>query len=92
MESLCANGGWGGPHKLFLSSSFFLLSFFLLSSFRTGDGLGFIRFCSWDVCEGGPALGSGGLGGGLGGLGGGLGGVGGGRGGLGGWLGLWAPA
>ena len=32
---------------------------------RTGDGLGFVRFCSWDVFEGGPALGSGGLGGGL---------------------------
>ena len=65
MESLRANGGWGGPPKLFLSS--FFLSFFFLS-FRTGDGLGFIRFCSWDVSEGGPALGSGGLGGGLGGL------------------------
>ena len=39
----------GGPPKLFLSSS----SFFL-SPFRTGDGLGFVRFCSWDVSEGGP--------------------------------------
>ena len=28
IESLCANGGWGGPPKLFLSF-FFLSSFFL---------------------------------------------------------------
>ena len=58
------------------------ISFFFLLSFQTGDGLGFIRFCSWDVSEGGPALGSGGLGGGLGGLGGGLGGLDGGLGAL----------
>ena len=46
-------GGVGLPNDFFLS-------------FWTGDGLGFIRFCSWDVSEGGGALGSGGLGGGLG--------------------------
>ena len=39
-----------------VTTGFFLSSFFL--SFRTGDGLGFIRFCSWDVSEGGPAVGS----------------------------------
>ena len=41
MESLCANGGWGGPPKLFLS--FFLSSFFFLLSFRTGDIYTLIR-------------------------------------------------
>ena len=30
------------------------ISFFFFLSFRTGDGLGFIRFCSWDVSEGDP--------------------------------------
>ena len=72
MDPLCASGGWGERHNLFLSS------FFLLLSFRTGDGIGYVRFCSWDVPELEPALGSNGLGGGLGGE---FGGLGGGRGG-----------
>ena len=57
-----------------LPNYFFLLS----SSFRTGDGLGFIRFCSWDSLRGEPRAG---LGGGLGGLNGGHGGSGSGLGG-----------
>ena len=42
----------------FFLSSFFLSSFFLslffLFSFWTGDGIGYIMFCSWDVSERGP--------------------------------------
>ena len=65
IESLCANGGWGGPPKLFLS---FFLSFFLLSGqVMVLVSSGFVHGMS---PRGGPALGSGGLGGGLGGLGG----------------------
>ena len=68
----------GGPPKLFLSS-FFLLSFFLSGQVMVLVSSGFVHGMS---PRGGPALGSGGLGGGLGGLGGGLGGLGGGLGGL----------
>ena len=73
-------GGVGLPNYFFLLLSFFLLSgqvMVLVSS-------GFVHGMS---PRGGPALGSGGLGGGLGGLGGGLGGLSGGLGGLGGGLG-----
>ena len=63
----------GGPPKLFLSSSFFLSFFFLLSGqVMVLVSSGFVHGMS---PRGGPALGSGGLGGGLGGLGGGLGGL-----------------
>ena len=36
MVSLRASGGWGGRYNWFLSFFFFL-------SFRTGDGMGYVR-------------------------------------------------
>ena len=80
-EGLVAPADYGSPLCEWLvgwaSQPIFFFSFLLLS-FRTGDGIGYVRFCSWDVPELGPALGSNGLGGGLGGE---FGGLGGGRGG-----------
>ena len=43
MESLCANGGWGGPPKLFLSSSFFLSFFFLSGQVMVLVSSGFVH-------------------------------------------------
>ena len=53
MDSLFASCRRGGPRKPFLT--FFLSSFFVSSlSFSTSDGIGCVRFCSWDVPEGIP--------------------------------------